>query len=69
MRGYMKKTIMILLTILSIACIYNMMKTSEVISTSTDTLNLLAQNDSSDKTILLIAAHGLGKIAITQALQ
>lgn len=61
MRGYMKKMIMILLTILSVTCIYNTMKASKVSSISTDTLNLLAQNNSSDKTVLLIAAHGLGK--------
>ncbi len=57
----MKKIIILLLTILSVACIYNTMKTSKINTTSTDTLNLLAQNNDSNKTVLLIAAHGLGK--------
>ncbi len=61
MCGYMKKIIIILCTILSIACIYNIIKDSKRIGISTDTLNLLAQNDSASKTVLLIAAHGLGK--------
>ena len=57
MCGYMKKIIIILCTILSIACIYNIIKDSKRIGISTDTLNLLAQNDSASKTVLLSLIH------------